>query len=153
MESHKRYPTYVCVCVCVCVCVDVYTCVYILCIVYVVLYTYMCIQFAGEQRGRCEYERTKTIYRWRFGTRDILRRYSLCWMCVFFILGYNDFFGSPCTLAACIAATCHRNLSPTVFIILSSASFAFSLEKSKSFPDNNGAFRETTKPASSHRSH
>lgn len=49
VESHKRYSARVCVRVRVCLlllCVcNAYTCV-----VCVALYTYMCIQFAGEQR-------------------------------------------------------------------------------------------------------
>lgn len=104
VESHKRYSAWVCVCVCMyeccvsflCVCDRVYN---IFCLFRVVaLCTYMCIQFAGEQR--VDVSETNETFMKRFSVLcSLSTQIFFSVECACFILGYNC-FGSPGTLAA-----------------------------------------------------
>jgi len=121
------------VCVCVFVCMR---CVYIFCVMCGVIYIYVHPVYWRTTRGVSE--QTKRSMK-RFGTLDSAD--TLCVECACFILGHNCFGSLHARGLHIIAATCHRNLSPSVPF---SPFFCFILLALKNVFDNNNAFRGTT---------
>lgn len=101
----------------------------------VALYTYMCIQFAGEQR--VDVSETNETFMKRF---SVLCSFSTQ---IFFVLNVRVSYSDTIALGhlarsrrgACTAATCHRNLSPSLSLLLR-LSFASFPVCSKKFLDN-----------------
>jgi len=144
--SHTSAIPRVCVrvCVCVCVCVSMYMyMIHILCVIYGTMYMYVHpVRWRTTRRREWTNE---NVYRWRFGILWTLRRYSLCWMCVFHTRIQLLWVTLHVHDLHCTVVTCHRNL----FFSISLSLFRFVFPCLKNFLDNNGAFRGTTKLASS----
>lgn len=145
--SHTSAIPRVCVrvfvCICVCtyvwgmrvgvVIIHVYMYIHFLCHVW--HYIHMCASSSLENNASA-WVNKRNVYRWSFGNSGFYAG-ILCVECACFILGYNC-FGSPGTPAAYSGDVSSLSHCSSNFLSLRSPSL-----------DNNGAFRGTTKPASS----